>query len=615
MESKVEEVLIISDVDAHSQCRMKASIKEGKLLKIGGVLTDPESKGELTLRGKHMKEIIYASDRILHPLRRVGKRGEDRWERVSWDEALNTITKKLNETKGKYGAESIDFHYGHYHSGDVSSYLVRLANLIGTPNVSTPNHVCHVPRIFIQFYFDFGVVVPPDVAHTKCIILWGGNPENTNKPQSIAIKEARDRGAKLIVIDPRFIPYSEEADIHAQLRPGTDGALALGLLNVIIKEGLYDREFVERWTNGFDRLEKHIERYSPEYVAEITWVPAEKIREIARLYASTKPACISPRNALDQHTNSSCAIRAIDILMTITGNLDVKGGNVIEIPVVMGLQDISLNNKLPSEIRKKNLGADRCLFPKIFKEFPSTHTPTLWNAIINGDPYPIKAMFIMAANPALTCANSKIVEEALRMLEFLVVVDMFMTPTAKLADIVLPACSFIEKTRYAIYSIHADHWWNSPSRIVLSPKAIEPLGESWSDWKIICELAGKMGYGEYFPWKNREESIDFELEPFGITCEKLKQHTDGIKIPIPPVLYKKFRGFFGGFIRRILEMTMFKDYPLIYRKYGGFMKRFNTPSKKIEIYSERLEKLGYDPLPVYREPAESPISKPDLAKE
>ena len=124
-----------------------------------------------------------------------------------------------------------------------------------------------------------------------------------------------------------------------------------------------------------------------------------------------------------------------------------------------------------------------------------------------------------------------------------------------------------------------------------------------------------MGYGEYFPWKNREESIDFELEPFGITCEKLKQHTDGIKIPITPVLYKKFRGFFGGFIRRILEMTMFKDYPLIYRKYGGFMKRFNTPSKKIEIYSERLEKLGYDPLPVYREPAESPISKPDLAKE
>jgi anaerobic selenocysteine-containing dehydrogenase len=167
--------------------------------------------------------------------------------------------------------------------------------------------------------------VPPDVAHTNCVIIWGGNPEATNKPQAIAIKEARARGVKLIVIDPRKTSYTNEADLHAQLRPGTDGALALGLLYVIIKEGLYDREFVEKWTTGFEKLENHIEQYSPEKVAEINWVQAQIIRKIARTYDTTTPACISPRNALDQHTNASVAIRAIDILMAIIGNLDVKG--------------------------------------------------------------------------------------------------------------------------------------------------------------------------------------------------------------------------------------------------------------------------------------------------
>lgn len=189
--------------------------------------------------------------------------------------SLTTIADKLGEIKKEYGSEAIDFHYGHYHSGDVSSYLVRLANLIGTPNISTPNHVCHLPRIFLQFYFDFGAVVPPDVAHTSCIIIWGGNPKVTNKPQEIAIKEARERGAKFVVIDPRVTAYAGEADIHAQIRPGTDGALALGMLNVILNEELYDTEFVEKWTNGFEKLKKFIQDYPPEKVEEITWVPAE----------------------------------------------------------------------------------------------------------------------------------------------------------------------------------------------------------------------------------------------------------------------------------------------------------------------------------------------------
>jgi anaerobic selenocysteine-containing dehydrogenase len=607
-------ISVVSDVDAHSQCTMRVSVQGGKVTAVAGDPTDPESKGQLTVRGKHMKEIIYAPDRLKYPMKRAGARGEGKWQRISWDEALTTIANGLKEVKMQYGAEAIDFHHGHYHSGDIlGSYLARLANLIGTPNVTNPSHVCHLPRVFLEFNYDLGAVVPPDVAHTECLIVWGGNPEATNKPQEIAIKEARARGMKLIVIDPRITSYAKQADFHAQLRPGTDGALALGMLNVIIKEGLYDKQFVEKWTTGFEKLEKHVEQYSPEKVENITWVPAKTIKEIARMYATTKPACISPRNALDQHTNSSVAIRAIDILMAITGNLDIKGGNIIIIPISMGLEEIKLFEKLPQETANKKLGADKCLYSKISKTWPSAHTPSLWDAILHSEPYPVKAMVVMASNPRLTCANANVVEEALKKLHFLAVADLFMTPTAELADIVLPACTFLERTRFVTYDTHADHSWNVHSRIALSPKAVQPLEESWSDWKIISELGRKMGYGEYFPWKTEEEAIDHVLTPLGITCEELIEHPEGIIMPVPPFLYTKFKGVFGTIMHKVLKVAAFRDYPEIYKKYKS--KGFMTPSKKVELYSERLERLGYDPLPTYREPAESPVSRPDLTKE
>jgi anaerobic selenocysteine-containing dehydrogenase len=605
---------VVSDVDAHSQCRMRVNVEGGKVIEVRGDPTDPEAKGELTLRGKHIKEFLYAPDRLTFPMKRVGEKGEGKWERISWDEALTTIAKRLNEVKQQYGPETIGFHHGHYHSGDIlGTYLPRLANLIGTPNITNVSHVCHLPRVFLQFNIDFGAVFQPDLPHTRCLLIWGGNPGVTNKPQDIAIKEARARGIKLIVIDPRSTPYAEQADIHAQLRPGTDGALALGVLNVIIKEGLYDKEFVEKWTVGFDQFSQLIEHYPPEKVEEITWVPTDIIRGIARMYATTKPACISPRNALDQHTNASCGIRAINVLMAITGNLDIKGGNVFTIPVSMGFQDLKLYDKLPRETAEKKIGADKVLWSKLSETWPSAHAPSLWEAILDEDPYPVRAMMVMAANPALINANSNVVQAALRKLEFLVVADLFMTPTAELADIVLPACTFLEQTRVVTYDIHADHGWNSTSRLALSLKAVEPVGESWSDWKIICELGNKMGYAEYFPWKTREEAINDELRPLGVTCEELKQHPEGLIIIVPPFLYTRKRGFFGGIMRGIMKLVAFRDYPAMYKKYE--IQGFMTPSKKVEIYSERLEKSGHDPLPVYREPAESPVSQPELAKE
>ena len=612
--NKTQGILAVSDVDAHSQCRMKILVEGGKVTQVEGDPADPEGKGQLTLRDEHIKEILYAPDRLTHPIRRRGERGAGKWERISWDEALSAIAIGFQDVKREYGAEAIDFHHGHYHSGDVFGvYLSRLANLIGTPNITNPSHVCHLPRVFLQYRFDFGAVFQPDLPHTRCLILWGGNPAATNRPQEIAVREARARGAKMVVVDPRATSYAREADIHAQLRPGTDGALALSMLNVIVDEQLYDKNFVEQWTLGFDRLAEHVKKYPPEEMEKVTWVPAKTITEMARLYAGAKPACISPRNALDQHTNASCAIRAIDALMAVTGNLDIPGGNIMTIPVSMGFEDLKLFDRLSPEAAKKKIGAEKCLMSRLSEAWPSAHTPSLWEAILHGNPYPVKAMMVMAANPALACANARLVEKALKELDFLVVADIFMNRTAELADIVLPACTFLEQTRFVTYDTHADHGWNVSSRLALSPKVVEPLGESRSDWQIICELGRKMGFDKYFPWKTREEAIDDELKPLGIDHKDLAGHPEGFIVPVPPFLYSKIRGFFGSIVRGFMKIAVFGNYPNMFRKYE--MKGFMTPSRKVELYSERLQELGCDPLPVYTEPAESPVSKPELAKE
>jgi anaerobic selenocysteine-containing dehydrogenase len=610
------EFVVVSDVDSHSQCSMRVTVKDGRVVAIRGNPDDPECKGAMTLRDQHLLEMLYAPDRLQYPMKRIGARGEGKWARISWDEALTTVADRLQAIKRQYGAEAISFHHGHYHSGQLlDAWLSRLANLLGTPNVSNPSHICLGPRAFLQFQFDLGMIATPDVAHTRCLVLWGGNPEVTNKPQAIAIQEARARGAKLIVIDPRVTDYARAADLHAPPRPGTDGALALGLLHVIVAEQLYDREFVAKWTIGFDRLVEHVKAYPPERVEQITWVPADTIRAIARLYAQTRPACISPRNALDEHTNASCAIRAIDILMAITGNLDVPGGNVFVLPISLGFEDLRLTDKLPPAAAAKRIGADKVLYARLSPFYPSAHTPSLWNAMLQGDPYPIKAMLVFAANPLLTHANAGVIEAALRSLDLLVVTDMFMTPTTELADIVLPACTFLERTRVATYDCHTDHGWNVPSRIVLSPRAVAPLHESRSDWRIIWALGRKLGYAEYFPWQSEERAIDFVLKPLGLSCRKLRKHPQGVVVPLPPILYKKFRGFGGVLIRGALRRLVFRHYPAMFRKYEGFMKGFMTPSKKVEIHSERLAQLGQPPLPVYQEPAESPVSRPDLAKD
>ncbi len=308
-ESKVRTVCNLCGL---AGCGMEITIRDGVAVEARGDKDHPENRGALCPKGRAVLDILYASDRLKQPLKRVGRRGEGKWEPISWEEALSITADRLSVVKKEFGSQAVWFHKGSGHDlcgGDVRPYLHRLANLFGTPNLSCPFYICNGPRSFNMF-LTTGSIPAPDVENTGCVVLWGNNPTKSAIPRHFKVREALKRGAKLIVIDPRRTHFAGRANLHLQLRPGSDGALALGMLKVIIEEGMIDEAFVDRWVMGFDALRQYLVELSMDVLEKITWVPQEQIREAARMYADTSPACIFLGQALDKNLNTSQAIRA-----------------------------------------------------------------------------------------------------------------------------------------------------------------------------------------------------------------------------------------------------------------------------------------------------------------
>ena len=501
------------------------------------------------------------------------------WKRITWDEALTYIVEKLSVIKREYGAESLCFVTGDCKLNESEGHMLRrLMNVYGTPNLVTPATLCQYPRSFVDVvtagapfhrYFD--------LTKTDLILCWGSNPSASHFSTTwMDILKAKKRGARLIVIDPRVTDTASKADIHLQPRPGTDGALALGILKIILEDKLYDEAFVENWTIGFDDLKKLVKDYPLEKVEKITWIPQNLIERVAREYATTEKACMFLGNSLDHSTNGIQNMRAIDIIIAITGHLDALGGNIFFPPIP--LADISLNEKLP---RARKIGE---------KEYPlfraGIHMGALMDALITEEPYPVKAMIVNYMNPMLSWPDTQRVENGLRNLDLLVVMDFFLTPTAELADIVLPAATFFERTRLLTYCGRPSLiGGKTTSYITLAQKIVDPVGECWSDWEFWVELARKLGHEKDFEWENIEEMIEDQLPPTGFSLEQLKSQPKGVYHGVPKT-------------HKIYEKS-----------------NFNTPSGKVEIRSSIFERFGYNPLPAYSEPLESPVSRPDLASE
>jgi len=553
-------------------CGINLHVTDGKITKVEGMKDHPMSRGRLCPKGSAILDWVYSPDRIQYPMKRKG----NDWQRITWDEALDTIATKLQGIKQAYGPKSVAVCLGMVFLTQARANIElirRFTDVYGTPNVFSVDSMCFRLRL-LSYILTLGRWAVADLPNSKCVILWGHNPDASSPPRAWwMIPEALKNGARIIVIDPRQIPFSKKAEIQARPRPGSDTALALGLMNVIISENLYDKDFVKNWTVGFDELTKVVKDYPPEKVEKITWVPAKTIVDMARLFATTKPACIIQGwNTLDQKSSGVNNARAIAILHAITGNFDVAGGLIT--PPPFHLRPIRLLDKTEG----MPLGIDR--FPLHYsvlgRLFGEGQGMVLPDVMLKSEPYPIKAMIVAGSNLIMSWPNAQKMEKALKKLDFLVVMDQFMGETTKLADIVLPAATFVERTEPNDIFVSMGIPW-----VQLRQKAVQ-VGEAWPDIKFWLELAKRMGYEEFFPWKDEVQAYDNLMESAGISVKNLKDNPTGM-----------FYGTIG------------------HHNYEAHGVR--TPSGKVEIYSETLAKMGQDPIPVHREPTESPISTPELA--
>jgi len=563
MAGEVREVLTDCTLCYHS-CGTRVTIEDGKAVRVEGLESHPLNRGKLCPKGEAALENVYDPNRILYPLKRVlGK-----WERISWDQALGEIADKLNSLKEAFGPAVLAVFSGSIgvENLEMAGLTQRFKAAFGSPNFFSVESICYRMRIRTR-QMTFGKY-PTEELDSNLYILWGHNPEESDFPLELALKRNLEKGARIVVIDPKRIPLADRAEMYLRIRPGTDGAMALAMINVIVSERLYDEGFIEKHTTGFDELKENVGRYTPEWAEKITWVPAEDTRRVARLFASVEGAAIYQGTCTqDQTANGTQNSRAFSILQIVTGNINNPGGWVISPRLKLGNVGLSVEGE--------PLGVDQ--YPLFYEVWGRKSPYGVVTCVPESVPEKIKAFLVVGGNPVVSMADSNAFREAFKKLDLLVVQDLFMTETGELAHYVLPACSHLEKWGVA-YSYNVCHCL---PYLMLRKKAIEPLGESWSEWKLFTELANRVGMGDKFPWRSEEELVAFELAPTGLTFEQL--------------LHDKPE---GGFYQP--------------KRYGMEQGGLTTPSGKMEIYSAVLKEIGFDPLPSYREPQRSPRGSPEL---
>ncbi len=546
----------------HGGCLHLLTVKDGKVVKIRPDKDGPLNQGNACIKGLSIIEQMYHPDRLLYPMRRVGSRGNGTWERISWDEALDTIAEKLAEFIDGYGPECVSAitGTGRHHIPS----LWKFTKALGTPNITSAGAlICLGPRKNAGFSTagTYSCVDYYGPKTPECLVVWGANPTVSGADGELQWHPRRcaELGTKFIVIDPQKTELAERADLWLRIRPGTDGALALGILNIIISENLYDHEFVDNWTFGFDELRERCKDYNIDRVSEITRIPKEHIRKAAHMMAEVKPLSLEWGCAFEQGYNATQTCRAIYMIPAITGNYDIPGGFVESKGIVPTKRDpIVPNPSLINHFPYRNLK-------------PYAHPLEVMDSICSGLPYKIRAMIASANNSLISLPGSRKVYECLKKLDFFVSIDMFMTPTAELADIVLPAALWPELDCVFCMPEFSEH-------TVLCQQKIVQVGECKADEEIFIEILKRLGLDD--GTADQKEIIDKELalmsqrfpEMSGLTFDKLKE-----------------TGFY----------TPKREY-YNYKKRAGF----NTPSGKFEFYSLEMEHNGGDPLPYWQEAPE-----------
>lgn len=575
-------------------CWVKVSCdSEGRICEV-----QPDSDSELGMLcklGSHSPQIVYSPDRLLRPLLRTGPKGSYEFEPISWDRAFDIMVARLQSVKETFGPEATAIYTGRgsfelaecdvfQPKGVAVSSASSVLFPFGSPNTLGVGALCYVSFAMIAPHVTMGgmmINMFSDLENADFIVIWGANPATDCPPMDFSrIVKARRRGAEVVVIDPRRTGTAVSVGAEwIPIRPGTDGALALGMCQVLIEEELYDERFVENWTHGLDQFAGYCQHFRPEVVEGITRVPADVIRRVARRIASARGASPVMYSGLEYSDSGVQAIRATMVLWALAGQLDVPGGRCFS----MRQNQFPMNRDghVQNPDVRKALGRDR--FPVYSAYRGESHAICLPEAVLHGKPYPIKSLIIEGGSIITAWPQPHVWRQTLAALDFLVCIDRFFTADAAYADLVLPATTYYEIESYMTYG----------SLFRIRERVIEPQGEARHGFFILAELARRLGYGHLYP-QTEEDLLRHALGPSGLTLEEVRASGGVARIPTAMMEYKKWE---KGLLR------------------SDGKPGFETPTGKFEIASTILEEHGYDPLPVYTEPKEGPLAQPELAKQ
>jgi anaerobic selenocysteine-containing dehydrogenase len=652
-----------------ARCGAVAVVEDGRFTALEADPAHPTGQA-LCAKGRAAPELVYHPERLTHPLRRTAPKGapDPGWQKIGWDEALNLTAAAMRRMAKEHGPQSVAFSMSSPSTtalADSYGYVQRLMNAFGTPNAVNSLDICGWGRGFATLYtFGVGSVgvgggfggAMPDIASSGCMILWGYNPSFSRLTHATAVVEARKRGMRLIVIDPRHVGLASKADVWLRVRPGTDGALALGLANVMIERGWYDRDYIRTWSNApllvradtgrllaeadlspngdarrtfaWDRAAAHLvpydattgrydgggpslalegeyrvatpcgdvichpvfelyarlcRRYPPEAVEATCWIPRAQIEDAAKLIWHARPVSYYAWSGHEHHANATQTARAISLLYALTGCFDAPGGNFL-LPApptapINGAELPSAKRMAPTVGR-----AERPLGPA---RWNSATAHDLYRAILQHKPYPVRTLIGFGSNMLLAHANGGHGRRALAALEFYAHVDLFMTPTAELADVVLPVASCFEREALKIgFDISPE----AQSLIQLRQAVVPPPGEARPDTDIVFDLAERLGLGAQFWNGDIDAAYRHQLAPAGVTLEQLRATPSGVRVPL----------------RTRYARHAEPD-------ANGTPRGFPTPSRKIELFSQTFLDHGYPPLPDFEEPQIGPVARPDLA--
>ncbi|MGE0823474.1 MAG: molybdopterin-dependent oxidoreductase [Candidatus Binatia bacterium] len=650
-----------------ARCGTVATVEGGRFTRLDPDPSHPTGQA-ICAKGRAAPELVYHPERLTYPLRRTRPKGavDPGWERISWDAALDLTASAMRRIADQHGPEAVAFSISSPSTtaiADSVGFIRRLMNAFGTPNGVTSLDVCGWGRGFATRYvYGIGSVATgaggamSDIANTGCLILWGYNPSVSRLTHATAAIEAQRRGMRLIVIDPRHAGLANKADVWLRGRPGTDGALALGLANLMIQNGWYDADFIRAWSNGpllvradtgrmltahdltpdgnprhylawdaataqavtydastgryngnttklaldgeyrittvqgevvcqpaFALYATLCRRYPPEVVEATCWIPRAQLEEAARLIWYSRPVSYYAWSGHEQHANVTETARAMSLLYALTGCFDAPGGNVL-LPAIASApitgEDLPAAQRLAPalEVAERPLGPAR---------WNNITAHAFYRAVLESEPYPVRGLIGFGSNMLLSHADGGRGRVALATLDFYAHADLFMTPTAAFADVVLPVASAFERDALKIgFEISTE----AQSLIQFRQAVVPPPGEARADTDIVFDLAGRLGLAEQFWNGDIQAAYRYQLASSGVPLETLRAQPEGVRVPLQARYAKHAEP-----------------------DANGHPRGFATPSRRIEIYSETFLEHGYAPLPEFTEPTIGPVIRPDLA--